>query len=82
MQSRPERPVEEYALTYSTGKKGQDVTLEVGQWNDGDKAKSQYDTLADDGLFPKFFGEVHPKYRTPFKGTWFFGILTAISRIT
>ena len=29
-------PVEEYALTYSTGKKGQDVTLEVGQWNDGD----------------------------------------------
>ena len=40
-------PVEEYALTYSTGKKGQDVTLEVGQWNDGDKAKSQYDTLAE-----------------------------------
>ena len=34
-------PVEEYALTYSTGKKGQDVTLEVGQWTDGDKAKSQ-----------------------------------------
>ena len=32
---------------YSTGKKGQDVTLEVGQWNDGDKAKSQYDTLAE-----------------------------------
>ena len=40
-------PVEEYALTYSTGKKGQDVTLEVGQWNDGDKAKSRYDTLAE-----------------------------------
>lgn len=40
-------PVEEYALTYSTGKKGQDVTLEVGQWNDVDKAKSQYDTLAE-----------------------------------
>ena len=40
-------PVEEYALTYSTGKKGQDVTLEVGQWTDGDKAKSQYDTLAE-----------------------------------
>lgn len=22
---------------------------------------------------------MHPKYRTPFKGTWFFGILTAIA---
>ena len=37
------------------------------------------DTMSRDGLFPKFFGEVHPKYRTPFKGTWFFGILTAIA---
>lgn len=36
--------------------------------------------MSRDGLFPKFFGEVHPKYRTPFKGTWFFGILTAIAR--
>ena len=35
--------------------------------------------MSRDGLFPKFFGEVHPKYRTPFKGTWFFGILTAIA---
>ena len=23
--------------------------------------------MSRDGLFPKFFGEVHPKYRTPFK---------------
>ena len=35
--------------------------------------------MSRDGLFPKFFGEVHPKYRTPFKGTWFFGILTAVA---
>ena len=35
--------------------------------------------MSRDGLFPKFFGEVHPKYHTPFKGTWFFGILTAIA---
>ena len=35
--------------------------------------------MSRDGLFPKFFGEVHPKYRTPFNGTWFFGILTAIA---
>ena len=35
--------------------------------------------MSRDGLFPKLFGEVHPKYRTPFKGTWFFGILTAIA---
>ncbi|WP_300765869.1 amino acid permease [uncultured Bifidobacterium sp.] len=35
--------------------------------------------MSRDGLFPKFFGEVNPKYRTPFKGTWFFGILTALA---
>ncbi|PJM75519.1 APC family permease [Bifidobacterium simiarum] len=35
--------------------------------------------MARDGLFPKLFGEVHKKYLTPFKGTWFFGILTAIA---
>lgn len=35
--------------------------------------------MSRDGLFPKFFGEVHPKYQTPFKGTWFFGILTALA---
>ena len=35
--------------------------------------------MSRDGLFPKFFGDVHPKYRTPFKGTWFFGLLTAFA---
>ena len=35
--------------------------------------------MSRDGLFPKFFGEVHEKYRTPFKGTWFFGLLTAFA---
>lgn len=39
-------PVEEYTLTYSTGKTGQDITLETAQWSDADKAKTQYDTLA------------------------------------
>ncbi|KRM05217.1 amino acid transporter [Liquorilactobacillus ghanensis DSM 18630] len=36
-------------------------------------------SMSRDGLFPKFFGEVSPKYKTPFKGTWFFGIITAIA---
>ena len=35
--------------------------------------------MSRDGLFPKFFGHVHEKYRTPFKGTWFFGLLTAFA---
>lgn len=35
--------------------------------------------MSRDGLFPGLFGEVHPTYHTPFKGTWFFGILTAIA---
>lgn len=35
--------------------------------------------MSRDGMFPRFFGEVHPKHRTPWKGTWFFGILTAIA---
>lgn len=39
-------PVEEYTLTYSTGKQAQDVTLEAAQWSDADKAKAQYDSLA------------------------------------
>ncbi len=36
-------------------------------------------SMSRDGLFPKFFGDVHPDYQTPFKGTWFFGIITAIA---
>lgn len=38
-------PVEEYTLTYSTGKDGQEVTLEVAQWSQGEDAQSQYDNL-------------------------------------
>ncbi|MCV3295955.1 MAG: amino acid permease [Oenococcus sp.] len=36
-------------------------------------------SMSRDGLFPSFFGSVNPKYQTPFKGTWFFGIVTAIA---
>lgn len=36
-------------------------------------------SMSRDGLFPKFFGDVNPKYQTPFKGTWFFGIITAFA---
>ncbi|MGO5287834.1 APC family permease [Pseudoscardovia suis] len=35
--------------------------------------------MSRDGLFPKFFGEVDEKHHTPWKGTWFFGLLTAIA---
>lgn len=38
-------PVEEYTLTYSTGTDGQEVTLEVAQWSQGEDAQSQYDNL-------------------------------------
>lgn len=33
--------------------------------------------MAKDGLIPKFFGELHPKTRTPFKGIIILGILVA-----
>ncbi|SES00424.1 basic amino acid/polyamine antiporter, APA family [Propionibacterium cyclohexanicum] len=36
-------------------------------------------SMSRDGLFPKFFGQVSPRFRTPFKGTWFFGIVTALA---
>ena len=36
-------------------------------------------SMSRDGLFPKFFGEVSLKHQTPYKGTWFFGIVTAIT---
>lgn len=39
-------PLEEYTLTYSTGKKAADVTLVVAQWTTADPAKTQYDALA------------------------------------
>lgn len=35
--------------------------------------------MARDGLLPKFFGDINPKYQTPLKGTWFFGIVTALA---
>ncbi len=35
--------------------------------------------MANDGLLPKkFFAEVHPKYRTPFKNTYLVGLIAAI----
>ncbi|WP_334329095.1 amino acid permease [Companilactobacillus sp. HBUAS59699] len=36
-------------------------------------------SMSRDGLFPKFFGDVDLKRQTPYKGTWFFGIITAIT---
>ncbi|MBT1181553.1 hypothetical protein JS531_06165 [Bifidobacterium sp. CP2] len=38
-------PLEEYTLTYSTGKKGQDITLIVAQWSSSDDATTQYNAL-------------------------------------
>ena len=39
-------PLEEYTLTYSTGKSAKDVTVIVAQWSDSDTVKKQYDELA------------------------------------
>lgn len=39
-------PLEEYTLTYATGKKGHDVTLVVAQWSDSDAATKQYEALS------------------------------------
>lgn len=36
-------------------------------------------SMSRDGLFPKFFSDIHQKYQTPAKGTWFFGIVTALA---
>ncbi|WP_125587897.1 amino acid permease [Companilactobacillus jidongensis] len=36
-------------------------------------------SMSRDGLFPKFFGDVDLQHQTPYKGTWFFGIITAIT---
>lgn len=30
--------------------------------------------ISRDGMFPKVFSEVHPKYQTPFKATWMIGL--------
>lgn len=39
-------PLEEYTVTYSTGKDGEDVTMIMAQWSDSDSAKKRYDALA------------------------------------
>lgn len=39
-------PLEEYTLTYSTGEKGEDITLVVAQWSVSDSAASQYKVLS------------------------------------
>ena len=41
-------PLEEYALSYATGKDGQDVALTVAQWSGADAAKAQYAKLTGD----------------------------------
>ncbi|MCF5920231.1 amino acid permease, partial [Xanthomonas perforans] len=35
-------------------------------------------TMAKDGLMPKLFGKVHPKFRTPYVGTLFVGVVAAL----
>lgn len=35
-------------------------------------------TMANDGLLFKFFGKVHKKYKTPFSGTIFSGLITGV----
>ncbi len=34
--------------------------------------------ISRDGLFPKFFSDVHPKYQTPFKATWVIGVTSGL----
>ncbi len=34
-------------------------------------------SMSHDGLVPKFFSDIHPKYHTPYKSNWFFFIFTA-----
>ncbi|AMY10930.1 putative amino acid permease YhdG [Luteitalea pratensis] len=35
-------------------------------------------SMSHDGLVPKFFSHIHPKYHTPYKSNWFFFIFTAL----
>jgi len=35
--------------------------------------------MAEDGMLPKFFAKVHPKYNTPSNAIWFIGILGALA---
>ncbi|PUB11650.1 amino acid permease [Paenisporosarcina sp. OV554] len=34
--------------------------------------------MSRDGLMPAFFSNIHEKYRTPYKATWFFGFVAAL----
>lgn len=36
-------------------------------------------SMSRDGLLPEFFGHVSLRRQTPYKGTWFFGIITSIA---
>ena len=35
-------------------------------------------SMSHDGLVPKIFSEVHPRYRTPYKSNWLFFVFTAL----
>ena len=35
-------------------------------------------SMSHDGLVPKFFSDIHPKYHTPYKSNWFFFVFTAL----
>ncbi len=35
-------------------------------------------SMSHDGLVPKFFSDIHPTYRTPYKSNWFFFVFTAL----
>lgn len=34
--------------------------------------------MSRDGLLPKIFSNIHPKYKTPYKSTWLTGIIVAV----
>jgi basic amino acid/polyamine antiporter, APA family len=35
-------------------------------------------SMSHDGLVPKFFSDIHPRYHTPYKSNWFFFVFTAL----
>ncbi|MEO6192232.1 MAG: amino acid permease [Thermoanaerobaculia bacterium] len=35
-------------------------------------------SMSHDGLVPKVFSEVHPRFKTPYKSNWFFFVFTAL----
>jgi len=35
-------------------------------------------SMAKDGLVPRFFAELHPQHRTPYKSNWFFFVFTGL----